>query len=203
MPAEWADAQGESPAGGSAAAPAAPTAETPAAAPAPAAAAPTATTTAAPAAPAAGEADLMKPSSDQLPQMNPVAAPNVSRAGPTPRAARLPELGTSKAAAKAVFDELAINDLGKQIYQVGDSYVIVQLIDRQQPKMEDFDKDADQRIRGLRDRRGQELLEGWLKEQCEALAKANRIKPNQSLIRDLDEKGNSGPAFYRPCMSFR
>lgn len=199
VPAEWADAQGESPAGGSAAAP---TAETPAAA----GAAPTATTTAAPvapAAPAAGEADLMKPSSDQLPQMNAVPAPNVTRAGPTPRATRLPELGTSKAAAKAVFDELAINDLGKQIYQVDDSYVIVQLIDRQQPKMEDFDKDADQRLRGLRDRRGQELLEGWLKEQCEALAKANRIKPNPSLTHDTDEKGKPGPAFYRPCMSFR
>ncbi len=187
VPAEWADAQGEAPSGGSAAAPAAAAAE------APVAAAP----------PAASAADLMKPSGEQLPQMNAVDQPNVTRAGPTPRADRLPELGTSKAAAHAIFDELAANELAKQIFQVDDSFAVVQLIERQAPKMEDFDKDADQRVRGLRDRRGQELLEGWLKERCEALAKANRIKPNPGLTRDQDEKGKLGPSFYRPCMTFR
>jgi parvulin-like peptidyl-prolyl isomerase len=205
VPAEWADSQGEAPAGGSAAAPAAAAAATTAAPAATnAAAVPTATTaTAATAPPVGGEGDLMKPSSEVLPQMNAVAPPNVTRAGPTPRASRLPELGGSKPAARAVFDELAANELAKQIYQVDDAYVLVQLIERQQPKMEDFDKDADQRIRGLRDQRGQALVESWLKERCEALSKANRIKANPALTREMDDKGKYGPSFYRPCMSFR
>jgi parvulin-like peptidyl-prolyl isomerase len=205
VPAEWADSQGEAPAGGSAAAPA-PAAAATTAAPAATDAVPTATATAAPTTtvpPVGGEGDLMKPSSEVLPQMNAVEPPNVTRAGPTPRASRLPELGGSKPAARAVFDELSANELAKQIYQVDDAYVLVQLIERQQPKMEDFDKDADQRIRGLRDQRGQALVESWLKERCEALSKANRIKANPALTREMDDKGKYGPSFYRPCMSFR
>lgn len=148
-------------------------------------------------------ADLMKPSADVLPQMSEVPAPNVRRGGPTPRSTRLPELGTSKLAARAVFDELAAGELAKQIYQVDDGYVVVQMIERLSPKMEDFDKDADQRIRGLRDQRGADVVESWLKERCEQMAKENRIKANAALTRDMDEKGNLGPSYYRPCMSFR
>lgn len=217
VPAAWTDDQ--APAGG--AAPAAG-----GAAPAAAGAAPAAGATAAPAAPAAGAtaapaagavdpaaapaapvelsaAELMKPSTEQLPEMAAVEPPNVERAGPTPRATRLPELGTSKLAAKAVFDDLAAGQLSQQIYEVDGSYVLVQLIERQQPKMEDFDKDADQRVRTLRDQRGQALVESWLKERCESLAKANRIKANPGLTREMDDQGKLGPSFYKPCMSFR
>jgi PPIC-type PPIASE domain/SurA N-terminal domain len=200
VPAAWTDDQAPA-AGGSAAAGSAAAAATGAA---PAGEVTTmAAPTAAPVAPAINEADLMKPSADVLPQMSEVAPPSVNRGGPTPRSTRLPELGTSKGAARAVFDELAAGELAKQIYQVDDGYVVVQLIERLAPKMEDFDKDADQRVRGLREARGAALVEGWLKERCQDLSKANRIKANAALTREMDEKGNYGPSYYKPCMSFR
>jgi parvulin-like peptidyl-prolyl isomerase len=195
VPAAWAEDAAAPAAAG--AAPAAPTAAgTAPAAPTAAGAAPTA-----PAAVAA--IDLMKPSSDVLPAMSPVAPPNVSRAGPTPRNTRLPELGASKLAAQAVFESLAAGEVAPDIYEVDGDYVVVQLIERQAPKMEDFDKDADQRMRGLRDARGQNLVEGWLKERCQQLNKAKKIKANPVLTRNTDDNGKPGPSFYQPCMSFR
>ncbi len=197
VPAAWTDET--APAAGT-------TAAAPTAAPAAAGAEITATgapaVTAAPAAPAP-DVDLMAPSTEILPQMSSIEPPNVNRAGPAPRSTRMPELGTSKAAARAVFDELSAGELAKQIYQVDDSFVIVQLIERLAPKMEDFDKDADQRIRGLREQRGAAVVESWLKERCTELAKANRIKANSALTSDMDDKGKIGPSYYRPCMSFK
>lgn len=154
------------------------------------------------AAPAA-EVDLLKLPAMELPAMSEVQAPTVRRAGPTPRSERLPEVGTSKAAAKALFDQLAAGELAKTIYESNGEYLLVQLVERKSPKMEDFDKDADQRVRGLREARGATLVENWLKAGCEAAKKAGKIKPNAALVRETDAKGNPLPSTYSPCSSFR
>jgi hypothetical protein len=78
----------------------------------------------------------------------------------------------------------------------------VQLIARSQPKVEEFEKDADRMVEELRAERAQVFVEEWMKERCEKLAKDNRIKANPGLIRETDDKGNPLPAKYRPCMSF-
>ncbi|MEZ4358602.1 MAG: SurA N-terminal domain-containing protein [Kofleriaceae bacterium] len=186
VPAAWAE-DPAAPAGG------APAADAPAAG---------ATATAPGSAPAAAP-DLMAPSTERLPALATMEPPSVRRIGPTPRSTNLPDLGSSAAAARAVFDELAAGELAKQIFDADGTYVVVQLIERGTPKMEDFDKDAEQRIGNLRELRGQVLVEGWLKAQCLAAAKANRIKPNPSLTRETDDDGKPVATVYRPCMSFR
>lgn len=208
VPAAWAEDPAAAAAGGASttAAPAADVSTT--AAPAAGAAAPAAGagTTAAPAAGAASpaaEVDLLKLPALELPAMSEVQPPTVRRAGPTPRADRLPEVGSSKAAAKALFDQLAAGELAKTIYENNGEYLLVQLIERKSPKMEDFDKDADQRIRGLREARGATLVESWLKDGCEAAKKAGKIKPNAGLVRETDANGNPLPSTYSPCSSFR
>ncbi|HEY0189750.1 MAG TPA: peptidylprolyl isomerase, partial [Kofleriaceae bacterium] len=215
VPVGWfADADGSS-GGAPAAAPAAPAA-TPA--PAPAHAAGSAAPTAGSAAPAAGSAAgsaaapaappppppvSLTPSNDVLPPMPNVAKPHVERIGPAPRQPKMSGLGNAKDAANALFDELAPGQVGKSIY-VGDndSFVVVQLVNRAQPKVEEFDKTADHELAQLQEARGKAALGQWLKDRCDTLTKAGKIKPASDRIRETDDKGNPAPTIYHPCMYF-
>jgi hypothetical protein len=123
--------------------------------------------------------------------------------GPVPHATELPGVGENKAAIDSLFDELTPGMLGKQVFETNGSYVVLQLKDKQQPKMEEFEKSADLKIETLRAIRGAMLLEHWLKERCEQYQKDGKIEPLADLIRETDDKGNPLPISYRPCMSFR
>jgi hypothetical protein len=82
------------------------------------------------------------------------------------------------------------------------AYVVVQLIDHAQPKIEDFDKLADAEVARMRDARGKAAVHDWLKTQCDTLTKAKRIRPAADRIRETDDKGNPAPTVYKPCMYF-
>jgi SurA-like protein/PPIC-type peptidyl-prolyl cis-trans isomerase-like protein len=219
VPVGWfADADGSAttpaaPTGGSAPAPAAPAGGS---APAPAGGSPSpasgtaapaagggsgAGSAAAPGAPAAPAPDIVA-STDPLPQFGEVDKPKVNRFGPTPREAKMPGIGASKAAIDALFDELSPGNVAKKIYE-GDNgaYVVVQLINRAQPKAEDFDKTADAEIARMQEARGKAALYSWLRSRCDALTKAGRIRPAADRIRETDDKGNPAPTVYRPCMT--
>ncbi|HEX3764269.1 MAG TPA: hypothetical protein VHW23_36495, partial [Kofleriaceae bacterium] len=193
------------PAAGSAPAPAAGSAPAPAAGSAPAPAAGSAGSAAGsaavpPAAPAPAP-DLVA-SSDQLPQFDEIDRPKVHRFGPTPREAKLPGVGGAKPAIDALFDDLAPGGVAKKIYE-GDNgaYVVVQLVNRAQPKVEDFDKTANAEIARMQEARGKAALYSWLRSRCDALTKAGRIRAAADRIRETDDKGNPAPTVYRPCMT--
>ncbi len=156
---------------------------------------------AAPSAPPAPAPDIVA-STEQLPPFGEVDKPKVTRFGPTPREAKLPGVGTSKAAIDALFDELSAGNVAKKIYE-GDNgaYVVVQLVNRAQPKVEDFDKTANAEIARMQEARGKSALYGWLRSRCDALTKAGRIRPAADRIRETDDKGNPAPTVYRPCMT--
>jgi hypothetical protein len=151
--------------------------------------------------PAAPAPDIVA-STDQLPQFGEVDKPKITQFGPNPRQANLPGIGTSKAASDALFDELTVGGVARKVYE-GDSgtYVVVQLINRAQPKVEDFDKTADAEIARMQEARGKAALNGWLRSRCDALTKAGRIRPAADRIRETDDKGNPAPTVYRPCMT--
>ncbi|MDB4955431.1 MAG: PpiC-type peptidyl-prolyl cis-trans isomerase [Myxococcales bacterium] len=206
IPAAWyADSgdTGGSPAGSAAAAGSAPPPAAAGSAPAPT---PTATgSAAAPAdAPAAKPpvTDIMAPSKEQLPQLGDVPKAKVNSFGPAPRTAQLPGIGASKELVDALFDELTPGMLAKRIYEANGGYYVVQLISRQSPKVDDFDKNADRRVSELRDARAQSFLKEWLKDRCDKLAKDGKIKPNAELVQERDDAGKLLPISYRPCMSF-
>jgi hypothetical protein len=142
-------------------------------------------------------------SKDVLPAFGEIKPPFLESVGPVPHANELPGVGDNKAAIDSLFEELAPGMLGKQVYEADDGYVIVQLKDKQQPKMDEFDKTADQKIETLRAIRGAMLLENWLKTTCEQYEKDGKIEPMADLIRETDDKGKALPVAYRPCMSFR
>lgn len=163
-----------------------------AAAPAPTA---SATTTA--------EAPALEATKDVLPAFGEVKKPFLQSIGPVPHASELPGVGDNAAAIESMFDELTPGMIAKQVFESNGSYVVLQLKDKQQPKMDEFEKTAERRIETLRAIRGAMLLENWLKEKCEAYEKDGKIEPMKELLRETDDKGNPLPISYRPCMSFR
>lgn len=158
-----------------------------------------------PAAPPAAPVVDLTPSKDVLPAFDAeLVKAKVVNHGPSPRLKELEAVGTSKLAIDALFDELTPGMIGKQIYQTdaGD-YVLVQLTEKSAPKVEEFDKVAEQEIKDMRDLRAMIAVEQWLKTRCEVLAKDSKIKPLSELIAESDDKGAPLPAVYKPCMSFR
>jgi hypothetical protein len=156
---------------------------------------------AAPAAPPAPK--VVEASKDTLPQVGDVPKAKVNRLGPSPRQAKMPGLGGAKDAIDALFDELEPGTLAKNVYE-GDNgnFVVVQLINRSQPKVEEFDKIADAEITQMQAARGKAALGQWLKERCDTLTKAGKIRPAPDRIRETDDKGNPAPTVYHPCMYF-
>jgi deferrochelatase/peroxidase EfeB len=111
-------------------------------------------------------------------------------------------VGGSKPAIDALFEELSVGSVAKRVYEGdGGSYVLVQLTQRVQPNVAEFEKTAAAEIQRMRDARGRAALLDWLKFRCDALKKANRIRPAADLIRETDDKGNPTATIYRPCMS--
>ena len=154
-----------------------------------------------PAAPAV-EPDVVA-TKDQLPAMTEVEKPGLEHVPATPRQKQLPGLGSSKQAATAVFDELKPGDIASKIYDADGSYVLIQLRDRQQPNIADFDKDADDRVAALRAQRAEAFLESWLKTRCDTLAKEGKIIPSAEKVSERDDNGKPLPVTYKPCMMMR
>ncbi|MGN6103487.1 MAG: hypothetical protein ACTHU0_00035, partial [Kofleriaceae bacterium] len=140
-------------------------------------------------------------SKDQLPSFGPVEKAKVRKHGPTPRMTTLP--GVGKEVVPVLFDELTAGMLGKRVYEAEGNYVLVQVVEKSQAKVEDFDKTADQQIAQLQEARGRAAVDEWLKARCIALASDKKIKANADLVRETDDQGKPLPQVYRPCMSFR
>jgi parvulin-like peptidyl-prolyl isomerase len=142
-------------------------------------------------------------SSEVLPAFGDVQKPHVATFGPMPRMKELPGIGDNKDAIAAVFDELSVGMVAKPVYEHDGTFFIVQLKDKQAANLTDFDKVAEQQVDQLREVRGHFLVESWLKDKCEALAKEDKIKPMRDLVRETDDAGKPLPQEYRPCRSFR
>lgn len=156
---------------------------------------------ASPAAPAAPA--VVEPSKDVMPAFGEIPKAKVNRLGPSPRQAKMPGVGGAKDAVDALFDELAPGAVAKNAYEGdGGSFVVVQLINRSQPKVEEFDKTADAEVAQMQAARGKAALGQWLKARCDTLTKAGKIKPAADRIRETDDKGNPAPTVYHPCMYF-
>lgn len=142
-------------------------------------------------------------SSDVLPSFANMDKPKVMSQGPVPRMKALPVVGDSKEAIGSLFDELSAGMLATKVYETDDAFVVLQLTEKSAPKVDDFDKVAAKEMEQLRAQRAAILVEQWLKQRCEQLAKDGKITPMQELIRETDDQGKPLPVVYRPCMSFR
>jgi parvulin-like peptidyl-prolyl isomerase len=155
------------------------------------------------AAPAPAPSEDVVATKDPLPAMSDIPKPSLQHIGPAPREKQMPGLGASKAAIAAVFDELQPGNLAKKVYDADGGFIVVQLRERQQPNVADFDKNADDRVAQLRDARAHAFLESWMKTKCQALAKDKKIIVAPDKLIDHDDNGKAISLGYKPCSSFR
>jgi hypothetical protein len=137
-------------------------------------------------------------SKETLPQFGEVEKPKIQSFGPEPRKATLP--GLNKDLTTVVFDELSAGMLAKRVYEVDGGFVLVQIANKGQAKVEDFEKDAERYISRLQLVRGWAAAEEWIQERCKALSKDKLIVPMKELVSETDDKGNAAPQVYQPCM---
>jgi hypothetical protein len=141
------------------------------------------------------------PSNDVLPAFHDVTPPKVVKEGPHPRQKQLP--GVDADGVKALFDELGKDELASRVFEADGNYTVVQVVDKAQAKIEDFDKGAARIIDNMREERGIQLVHDWVKARCEELTTANRIRPRADKTAEFDDKGKPVPTVYRPCMTLR
>ena len=138
-------------------------------------------------------------SNDVLPAFQDVPQPKLRQVGPVPREKKLPGLDVD--GVKAVFDELGKDELAKRVFEADGHYTVVQVTDKAQAKIEDFEKDSARIIDQMRKQRGEQLVRDWVKARCEELTAAGKIKPRADKTAEYNDKGEPLPTTYRPCMT--
>ncbi|MDQ3341439.1 MAG: peptidylprolyl isomerase [Myxococcota bacterium] len=136
---------------------------------------------------------------DQLPQFATVEKPKIVHFSSESRKSTLP--GLAKEMTPVIFDELSAGMLAKRVYEVEGNYVLVQVTNKTQAKVEDFEKEADRYVSRLQLVRSYSAVEDWIEERCKALHKDKKIVPMKELVSESDEKtGKPAPQVYQPCM---
>ncbi len=162
-------------------------------------AAPTAPPTAAPTVQKIPES--MVATTDQLPAFGDASKPQLQTIGPETRKPVMPGLDVEST--KLLYDVLQVGKIHQQVLEVNGNYVVLELTDRGDPKVEDFEKKADAMLAAMNAARGQQLVEDFVVTKCKQLQKEDKLHPAESLITEFDDKGNAVPTTFRPCTNMK
>lgn len=137
---------------------------------------------------------------DDVPVALDLVEPQVQSLGPFTRD---PEgiilgVGKSEELMKAIFTELDDNELSSQVYEVSDSFVFVQLVSRDEPNLENFQKDQLDRTDSLGLERGIGELQSWVRSRCEALVESREISINRDQMNQLATEREGEEFTYQP-----
>jgi peptidyl-prolyl cis-trans isomerase D len=149
-------------------------------------AADTATTTAAPIEDVPVPADLVKP--------------QVRSVGPFTRdpEGMLTGVGKSEELMNAIFSKLEVNALTDRVYEVSDTFLFLQLVSRQEPNLEDFQKDQNERTQLLGMERGYGNLRSWVQARCEAAVADGKVGLNRELLNQIATEKEGEEFAYQP-----
>jgi peptidyl-prolyl cis-trans isomerase D len=154
---------------------------------------------AAPATPAAGAATTATTIED-VPVPADLVEPQVQRIGPLTRDPDgvILDVGKSEELMKVIFSELDVNELTDRVYEVGDSFVFLQLVSRQEPNLETFQKDQLDRTQFLGLQRGYAELQSWVQSRCEALVEGGQVGINRDLMNQVATEREGEEFNYQP-----
>lgn len=160
---------------------------------------------AAPATPAAGAATpTAAPAAaidiENVPVPEGLVEPQVQRIGPFTRDPDgvILDVGKSEELMKAIFSELEVNELTDRVYEVGDSFVFLQLVTRQEPNLETFQKDQLDRTQFLGLQRGFSELQSWVESRCKALVEGGDVGINRDLLNQVATEREGEEFTYQP-----
>lgn len=107
-------------------------------------------------------------------------------------------VGKSEELMNAIFGKLEVNELTSQVYEVSDTFVFVQLVSRQEPNLEDFQKEQLERTQLLGLERGYGDLSTWVQARCEAVTGAGEVEPNRDLLNQIATENEGEEFTYQP-----
>ncbi len=110
-------------------------------------------------------------------------------------------LGKSLDLAKAIFDELKPGQLGPKIYDVDDGIVLVKLISREEPNMQEFEKEKDTLASELAFEKSYRVIDDWADARCRDVKDAIEVNPTFVEYNEVDEKTGTKKksVAYTPC----
>ncbi len=157
----------------------------------------------------ADAADDALPEPVDVPRPTGLAPPQAQSSGAMPRSSGgvlagpggRPYVGKSPELQTALFETIEPGALGDKVYEVDDGYVIVQLTTRNEPDMEQFDKQKDRLVQSLVGEKSQRIIDTWSAQRCRSVAKAGDINVNASYVTYFDKDGKEKPVTYKVCMS--
>ena len=120
---------------------------------------------------------------------------------------KLAGLGESAELAKALFQQLKPGQLGPKVYQVElvkdrFDYVVVKLITREEPKMDEFAKKKETLAADFSLVKSYRLLDEWTAHKCRDTKERGEIDVNQQFVDygEVDDKtGKARHTAYQPC----
>ncbi len=135
-----------------------------------------------------------------LPVEPDLVKPKVREVGPFTRDPEgvIRSIGKSQALMSALFDDLSAGELAPQLYEVGESFVIAQLVSRDEPNLADFEENRVERVQNLSFERGFRNLRAWIESRCSALIDAQAIGINTPLMNQLGTENEGDEFSYRP-----
>lgn len=172
-------------------------------------------------APAGGGAPAAPPapdhSKDVLPKLGDVEKPKLQVIGPMPRdKEQVGGVGRSAELVKALFEDLEPGAVAPRLFEVettaaagvggrsvqvneGAAYVIVQVNERVEPNVADFEKEAERLIAGEERARAAEIVRGWLVARCRDVVEAGDLSIGNDVLAYQDEQGKPLKFDYVAC----
>ena len=110
------------------------------------------------------------------------------------------QIGVSPELTKAVFELKEPVGLDK-VYEVGGSFIVARLKERQDPNPAEFEKQKDEFTRRQQLQKWGEVLSDWAQRQCVAARDAGKINVNHDLLVYEGKGGAADSASYQPCQN--
>ena len=150
-------------------------------------------------APAAGAA--APAAAGAIPVPADLVTPKLRKVGPFTRdpEGTVPGVGKSKELVEAAFDELTTGQVTEQVIEVDGTFVVAQLVSRDEANLEELEKELEKEVHNLALERGYRLYSEWLQERCSALVEDEAVGINKSLMTELSDSQEQGFTYQPFC----
>ncbi|MBI4510582.1 MAG: SurA N-terminal domain-containing protein [Deltaproteobacteria bacterium] len=110
-------------------------------------------------------------------------------------------LGKSAELARAVFDEIKPGELGPKVFETDDALVVVKVVKRDEPNMEEFEKQKEALSSALAGQKAENILKAWTMQRCDAAKAKGEISVSGAYLEqtEIDEKAGGSKSSYQPC----
>ncbi|MBI5481969.1 MAG: SurA N-terminal domain-containing protein [Deltaproteobacteria bacterium] len=111
------------------------------------------------------------------------------------------QIGVSADLAKAAFDAKSDKPVLDKVWEVGGTFIVARLKERQEPVPAEFEKQKDEFTRRQQLQKWGEVLSDWAQRQCVAIRDAGRINVNHDLLVYEGKGGAADSASFQPCQN--